>query len=366
MNRSFIAWLLSLILTPYIFSQQELEITEPLVSDSTYSHYGSFELIKVHNENGTYNLKFKHLKKPDSGNSNERYSVDLINSKGESTDVNLSQPYAALVYSLDSNSQENDFVEVKIFLPKAYFSIHSEKLSLNLYRFHGNKLMSKIQINIIVKFEIPEFLSLNEWQGSLNPNVQVIRVVDQVDHLVVYSHHRLGAEIDQHKVKLRAYEKFVFETPLGKSKPTLGIINVPIKVRRSAADVSSLSQVNLSNLGLHFGLFNFNRHSFHAHGAYTHESFGIGAFVLPSLQRVRFVQNPESALQSLSVNPFQASFFGFGMTLNYSYNGLSLSLIPLGIDFQTSADQPYTSIHDRKVWIGLGIGYTPRNWILKK
>jgi len=343
----------------------EIEFEKPI--QATATQHKEIELHKPFGVPVNYTLRFKDFNRPNLNDKDTRQILQLIDNTGNPTENNLSKPFAAYNYKTDSlNTNEGDHIlEVNIFIPNDYFRFDTETFNLSFSNYGGvnySNLIAKATVSVQISCEHPEYYSITQWNKGIPENLEVVKAIQKEDHLLVYAHRPKDSVASTYKIRLRAHERFETTTSTQYSKATLGLINVPIKSRFGNDALTTYSQVSLSNLGLHFGLWNHQKHSYFANGNYTHQSWGIGTFILPSLQRVRFIKETNEPVGYAVSEPFQASFFGFGLTLNYAYNGLHFHLIPLAIDFQTSAERYHVALHSGKAWMGIGIGYTPLSW----
>jgi hypothetical protein len=293
-----------------------------------------------------------------------RQMLQFSDEQGLISEFNVSKPFASYNYTTDSlNANNGDHVlEIIIFIPNDYFRFDTETFNLSFSHYEGFNMIAKATVSIQISCEQPEFLSLQQWNEGKSDDLEVLRTIQKENYLHVQAHRTKNPDIQNYKIRLRAHERFETSTPSAHSKSTLGLIHVPFKARLGVDALTTHSQVSFTNIGVHWGIWNREKHSYFAHGGYVHQSWGIGAFILPSLQRVRFVQDG-TAPEGYSVKePFNASFFGFGLTLNYAYNGMHFHLIPVAFDFQTSAEISHMAMHSGKIWIGFGLGYTPLSW----
>jgi hypothetical protein len=355
------AFIVSLLFMFNSFGQQviDIEFNQPIIANETQKQ--QVELSKPLGVPINYTLRFKDFNRPDLSNKATRQMLQFSDEQGLITENNLNKPYATVVYSTDSsqNAKDDHVLEIKIFIPNNYFRMDKESFNLYFSHYEDFNLISKAMVSVTISCEQPEFLSLQQWNDGKFDDLEVVRTIQKEDYLQVQAHRAKNTDIQNYKIRLRAHERFETSTPLAYSKSTLGLIHVPYKARMGVDALTTHSQVSLTNIGVHWGIWNHEKHTYFAHGSAAHESLGIGAFILPSLQRVRFVTD-DTALRGYSVKePFNASFFGFGLTLNYTYNGFGLYLIPFAVDIQTSAEQFHKALHAGRIWFGLGIGYTP-------
>lgn len=361
------AFIVSLLFMFNSFGQQVIDVDFEQPSVAQEMRRKTIDVFKPHGERVTYTLRFNGIKLPDFNNKKTKTTLILSDRFSKNTNGSLSLPLLAFAFNSDSagSKKSDQTLEIILLIPESYLRMENDIFTLYYSYYDGADFFLSTSLDINISCEQPDYYSLSAWEKGIPDDLEVVKVIHKEDHLLVHAHRPNQIETNAYKIRLRAHESFETSTPLAHSKSTLGLIHVPYKARLGVDALTTHSQVSLTNIGVHWGIWNHEKHTYFAHGSATHESWGIGAFILPSLQRVRFVTDntAHTDLGSYSVKePFNASFFGFGLTLNYTYNGFGLYLIPFAVDIQTSAEQFHKALHAGRIWFGLGIGYTPRSW----
>lgn len=141
----------------------------------------------------------------------------------------------------------------------------------------------------------------------------------------------------------------VYTNKIIKWFPTVSLLTVPFKIRPKIEEQSANAFSDLKNVGVNidFGSKQWDRY-FTTGKISTHRaSFGILIAPLTEELTEKNTKNKISASKQL--------FASCGLSLNYSYNKLTFTAIPLGFDFATNSEGKQW-VYNRKYWWGFGVG----------
>lgn len=332
-----------------------LKYDKPL--DSVYTYFGKTELYKPYREEVSYVLRFEDLKKDMFGKDKSKVLVSLTNSKGESYEFDY-QPVAKLLKEKDSSSTHlSNGLGVTITIPKDYFKISKEKMTLTLIYYSGIVVTAKFELTVFFNFQQPEILTLDNWENGGGWQRSILHITQQKNELEILSHKNKSTDTETHKVCLYSNEKFIRPYSVKASGMSFGLIHVPFKYRLFSPYSRELIVLNLQNIGLNIGLLNHKSLVYLSDGSVTRRNFGLGVFALPSIQSIRHVESTYSNPFGVLNESANAAFLGTGLNLYYAWNNFSVNVIPLAFDFHLNNDYGYTSIHSGRYFVGVGMGY---------
>ena len=348
-------------------AQEVISFDMPVSSKNDMRDFGQITIDKPYGKDIDYTIRFTTLQKPKFRDTQNRSTAFLIN-KDKSNTSTQNAPYANILYDLEKdNTASNPYLEIKIIIPSENFSSQEQNYQLRYLGVSSNNKSIAANLDITIRYEQPEFLSLAHWEQEYNRNLNIASVKHQDDHLVVHANRQWDRNLKMFKIKLLAHERLVYQNPKKSLVPSFGLLNLPVKVRLQAREYDGKHNVQWNNFAAHFGIAQLERHSHFANGHYIHKLFGIGLFIHPSRQEVRYIQSniiSNNITQFITVDePFQASFLGAGLSLYYAYNGFSFHFIPLAMDFQMNKRSNNHSIQNGVLYFSFGMGYTPKKWL---
>jgi hypothetical protein len=133
-------------------------------------------------------------------------------------------------------------------------------------------------------------------------------------------------------------------------KPTLSIITIPFKVRPKQDTLSQNILTGLSNAGFNISFYNKKLDRYFVSGEKITHNFGAGLLISPTAIEL----SPENT-NKIVITKSNQLFISTSLSLTYSFNDITLSLIPIGFDFATTKDGK-NYIYNKKMWWGFGIG----------
>lgn len=145
--------------------------------------------------------------------------------------------------------------------------------------------------------------------------------------------------------------------------PKFSILSVPIKIRPSISysnkELTSKVErplegaIDIKNIYLGVNFLNLTRDRYFSFGTTSTHRFSIGGlfgFTAIALTKDNINMENESEFKDVT-----QVFFSSGVNINYSYNNVNFSLVPIGWDFGLdSVGRSY--VYHGKRWWGLGIG----------
>lgn len=137
-------------------------------------------------------------------------------------------------------------------------------------------------------------------------------------------------------------------------KPTLSILTVPFKVRPAKDTLKQNVTTGLKNAGLNFGIFNVKLDRYFIDEKKSTHKFSAGILIAPSAEELK-----PSNTENTSTYETKQLFISTAVSLNYTYNDITFSILPLGWDFATTSEgKEY--IYNKKRWWGFGIGLSSK------
>lgn len=347
-------------------AQEVISFDNPVSSKNDMLDFGQITLEKPYGEDINYTIRFTTLIKPKFKDTQKRNTTYLIN-KDRTNTLTQNAPYANIIYDLEKdNLSPNSYLEIKIHIPADHFSSQEQNYQLRYLSVASNNKGITATLDIVIRYEQPEFISLAHWEQEFKRDLNIASVRHQGDHLVVHANRQRENKLNVYKIKLRAYERFVYQSPNRTMVPSFGLLNLPVKIRLQSRDYDGKHNVQWNNFAAHFGIAQLERHTHFANSHYIHKLFGFGLFIHPSRQEVTYIQSntiTPNITQFIPVDePFQASFLGAGVSLYYAYNGFSFHFIPLAMDFQLNKRSNTHSIQNGVLYFSFGMGYTPKKW----
>lgn len=191
----------------------------------------------------------------------------------------------------------------------------------------------------------------------------IIEVESNKDTLIVYGYDKNdNSTLKKRKVKLDRYQvlginEWSWFGNSGHFKPLpISITTVPFKIRPELDEFETNATSGVSNLGLNFDLGRWKTERYFAGGKKSTHKFYGGIWVAPSVEELDSIQtrgflNSEKKSKQL--------FISTALTLNYTYNNLTFTFVPIGLDFATSSIGKEW-IYDGRRWWGFGIGLEPK------
>lgn len=146
-----------------------------------------------------------------------------------------------------------------------------------------------------------------------------------------------------------AYYVYTNKTNYRSFLPKVSLITVPIKVRPKNKLSQSNVDAGLDNLGVNLDFIYHQRDKYFATGGNSTHRFSAGVLLAPLVQELT-----KDNTKNQSGNSKQL-FLSTGITLNYSYNKILFTVVPMGFDFGfNNAGKDWTN--NGKYWWGFGIG----------
>ena len=158
-------------------------------------------------------------------------------------------------------------------------------------------------------------------------------------------------------LKLERWEAYKNKTL---RKLALSVVTVPFKLRPGVQGVPSTMEAGLSNAGIVIGR-QWVRETFSYAGTITVKSHNVGVLVAPGSVELNDF-NTKGAVEG-SINQFALTL---GLSYTFTYNGISIAVVPLGFDFGFSEEIREDWVHNGQPWFGFGIGVDPKILLGKK
>lgn len=191
----------------------------------------------------------------------------------------------------------------------------------------------------------------------------VIEVESKKDTLTLYGYDKDdNSKLLNRKVKLDRYEVLginewssIFN--LGHFKPLpISITTVPFKVRTELDEFKTTATSGIKNVGLNFDLGRWKTERYFASGKKSTHKFYGGIWIAPSVEELDSIQT-RGFLTDGTKN--KQLFVSAALTLNYTYNNLTFTFVPIGFDIATSSIGKEW-VYNKRRWWGFGVGLEPK------
>lgn len=164
------------------------------------------------------------------------------------------------------------------------------------------------------------------------------------------------------KVKLSRYEVLAdwdfswFLKRAHYNTTSISLTTVPFKVRPRFEEFNSFATSGITNFGFNFDLARISIDRYFATGKKSNHKFYAGIWIAPSVEELDSIST-RGALSAGNTN--KKLFISTALTINYTYNNLTFTFVPVGIDFATSA-LGKKWVYNKRRWWGFGIGIEPK------
>ena len=129
----------------------------------------------------------------------------------------------------------------------------------------------------------------------------------------------------------------------------LSLITIPIKIRPKTAISPANVDSGLDNLGINYEIAYRQWDKYFATGRNSTHRIGGGIIIAPLIQEL----TKDNTKSNMGSN--KQFFLSAGLGLNYSYNKILFTIVPVGFDFALNqAGRDW--INNGKYWWGFGIG----------
>lgn len=188
-------------------------------------------------------------------------------------------------------------------------------------------------------------------------------VTSLLDTLTLYGY-KTGdnTTLHQRKVKLERGQVLAvsnwssFWNPWHWNPMPITITTVPFKMRPEINEFSTKASSGLTNVGLNFDLLKWKIDRYFPDANKSTHKFYAGIWIAPSVEELDSVQT--RGFLSKDIKSKQL-FVSTALTLNYSYNNLTFTFVPIGFDLATSSIGKEW-IYDNRRWWGFGVGIEPK------
>lgn len=191
----------------------------------------------------------------------------------------------------------------------------------------------------------------------------VIEVESKKDILTLYGYDKDdNSKLLERKVKLNRYDVLAINEWSSifdgyHFKPLyISITTVPFKVRPELDEFKTNATSGIKNIGLNFDLGRWKTERYFASGKKSTHKFSAGIWIAPSVEELDSIQT-RGFLKGSSKS--KQLFLSTAFTLNYTYNNITFTFVPIGLDFATSSSGKEW-VYNEKRWWGFGIGLEPK------
>lgn len=142
---------------------------------------------------------------------------------------------------------------------------------------------------------------------------------------------------------------YVYTNKTIKWFPTASLMSVPFKMRPKTKDVPFSAYSDLKNVAINVDFFSKQWDRYFATGKTSTHRASAGLFASPLVEELTVENSKNQTAKNSQL------FLSAGISINYSYNKLTFTFIPLGFDIATN-NVGKEWIHNGNYWWGFGIG----------
>ncbi len=164
------------------------------------------------------------------------------------------------------------------------------------------------------------------------------------------------------KVRLHRYEvlgitNWSLFSNVGHWKPLpISLTTVPFKIRPETKNVETTATSGIKNIGFNFDLLRIQMDRYFWDGNKSTHKLFAGIWIAPSVEELN---SKETNNYLMDDEKSKQLFMSTGLTVNYTYNNITFTFVPVGFDFATSSIGRKW-IYNKKRWWGFGIGLEPK------
>lgn len=199
----------------------------------------------------------------------------------------------------------------------------------------------------------------NNQVPKKNKLKQVIEVESNKDSLTLYGYQKGNdSTLIKRKIKLDRYDVYAITSFSGiwKKSFSLSLTTVPFKVRPRFKEFNVNAISSLSNVGLNIDITRIHCDRYFASGKKSSHRLYAGVWVAPSVEELTSVTTRDFLANGTTSKQM---FVSTALTINYTYNNLTFTFVPMGFDFATSS-VGRKWIYNGNRWWGFGIGIEPK------
>lgn len=267
------------------------------------------------------------------------------------------------------NSDESSF----LVIPKMNYYTDGLK-SFYVHATIDGVLVAKCRINVNPSDDI--IYKLDTYLNKENIKLKSVTKVESDNDILTVSGFSSKHDVfTKRKIRLEKGQVFtvsdrshIFQGRSHWYKIPISLVTIPFKVRPSAqktitkagiskdSTFSSSSSSGLSNVGINVDLFRKTYDRYFSSGKKATHKLSLGAFVAPGVEELISSSIIDDSL--IGDRKSRQAFVSSGLTISYSYNGLTLIAVPAAADWATSTLGKKWIYHG-KYWWGFGIGVNP-------
>lgn len=154
------------------------------------------------------------------------------------------------------------------------------------------------------------------------------------------------------KEYLMPFERGVTYSNSVKKYFSAAFMTIPIKVRPAIQDLKQVAKADVKNIGLNLNYFNYLKRNYLQNGTVNEYRFALGGIIAPGVETFNaantngvYTKDTEKTQMILST----------GLTASATYKGVTLSVIPAGVDFGLTPEAK-NWVYRGKYWWGFGLG----------
>ena len=191
----------------------------------------------------------------------------------------------------------------------------------------------------------------------------LIKVTSSLDTLTLYGYttgdnttlHKRKVKLDKGQV-LAVSNWSYFWNPWHWKPIPVSITTVPFKIRPEIDEFATKASSGLTNVGLNFDFFRWKTDRYFADASKSSHKFYAGIWIAPNVEELDSIQTRGFLTKDTKSKQL---FISTSLTVNYSYNNITFSFVPIGFDFATNSIGKEW-VYDKKRWWGFGIGIEPK------
>ena len=205
-----------------------------------------------------------------------------------------------------------------------------------------------------------------EYYNKKENNVKLDFLIDvksSLDTLTLYGYkNKDNSTLHKRKIKLDrgqvlAVSNWSYFGNFWHWKPIpISITTVPFKVRPGFDEFKTFANSEIKNVGLNVDLFRWQTERYFSTSKKSTHKFYTGIWVAPSVEELDSTQTRGFLMGDTKSKQL---FVSTALTLNYTYNNITFTFVPIGLDIATNSIGKEW-VYNKRRWWGFGIGLEPK------
>lgn len=300
--------------------------------------------------------------------------IDIKFNNPEKTQISVDLQFVVLSSQVDKykfNVSKISFISPPsaFFTKTFYLTIDSSaniseprtmKLSGSI--INGEITTSLDSLNVTIVPFVDQIYTLGDYLSDSQLNLQYVTRVESVGSILTLHGYPTKNSVFPTTRKIELQRNQVYKVTEPKFKPSFSLLTVPYKVRAEIKDqnLKNSATGGLANLGINMDLLGKKTDKYFSSGNKSTQKLSLGVWLAPSVEELDSLTTRGMLGKAKGkVEKSKQLFVSAGLTLNYTYNNIQLTLVPIGFDIPTSGLGNRWS-YRYKPWWGFGIGVDPK------